>query len=235
MKYLFILIAFILTFNAWSQDVYSRNYAVREADFYYNKHIKLGANDVDYTLKSIGSPYAYPEFLPGALLTSDSVIHKNIYLRYNVHRNEMEVKTSKTEDVDVFSLLKSPDFYVKIKEKVYEFVPLNGKVEDGTYFEILYSGDHVDLYKNQTKKYSPPVKARTSLQGDIPQKFEDVNKYYIVTDEGLLYEIPSSKRAKLDVFNVKKEYLEKYVKKNRLNLGDEKDLLRLISHYDSLL
>lgn len=235
MKYLFILITLISGFNVWSQGNYSRNYAVRETEFYYNKHIKLNPDDVDYSTKTIGSPYAEPEFLPGVLLTSDSIVHQNIYLRYNVHKNEMEVKTSGDEESDIFSLLKSTDFYVQIKDKVYEFVPLNGKVEDGIYFEILYSGDHVDLYKNQTKKYTPPVKARTSLQGDIPQKFEDVNKYYIVTDEGLLYEIPSSRKAKLDIFNVKKEYLEKYVKKNKLKLNDQEDLLQLIRYYDSLL
>ncbi len=235
MKYLFSLIVLLSTFNAWSQAMSTRNQGLLQADFYYNTHLAMGADNIDYTVRTIGSPYAEPEFLSGVLLTSDSILHDNIYLRYNVHRNEMEVKTSNSEDVDVFSLLKSPDFYVKIKDKVYEFVPLNGKVEDGIYFEILYSGDHVDLYKNQAKKYTPPVPARTSLQGDIPQKFEDVNKYYIVTDEGLLYEIPSSRKAKLDIFNVKKEYLEKFVKKNKLKLNDEEDLLKLITYYDSLL
>lgn len=235
MKYLFIFIALATTFTSWSQDAYGRNYGLRETEFYYNKHIELGPDDVDYTIKTIGSPYANPDFLPGILMTTDSVIHKNIYLRYNVHKNEMEVKTSDDEESEIFSLLKSPDFYVQIKDKVYEFVPLNGKIEGGTYFEILYSGDHVDLYKNQTKKYSPPERARTSLQGDVPQRFDDLNRYYIVTNEGVLYEVPSSRKKILDIFKAKRNELEKHTKKNKLNFNDESDLLKLIRYYDTLL
>lgn len=235
MKYFFLFIALVFTSISWSQGIANRSLGLLQADFYYNTHLSIGSDEVNYSGRTIGSPYADPEFLPGLILSSDSVVHRNIYLRYNIHRNEMELKTSNTKDAEVFLLLKSSDFYVKIQEKVYMFVPYNGLEEDGTYFELLYTGSKVDLYKNQTKKYSPPVKARTSLQGDIPQKFEDLNKYYILTDQGLLYEIPSSRKEKLNIFNLKKHYLEDYVKKNKLNLNNEEDLIRLIIYYDSLI
>jgi hypothetical protein len=147
----------------------------------------------------------------------------------------MEIKESlETGDKDAKALTKSPDIYVKIVNDIYVFVPYDGGIEGGGYFQVLTEGKKVDLFKKVKKDFTAAKKATTSITRDIPAKFTDKPVYYLVTKEGKFYELPSSKKKKLKVFSENEKLVKSYVNSNNLDLNDEKDLIRVIKYYDGV-
>lgn len=187
-------------------------------------------------IKTVGSPYEDATFKPGKLYNDDETFQVSFFARYNVMDDVIEIKNTISEpDSLIKFLIKTPDLSVKIDDKVYDFVPFSGKVEDGAYFEILFRGDKVDLYKRHSKKFIEGRIARTSYEVDFPQRFLDENTYFFVTNEGKMIEFPSSSNKKLEAIPYKKQELNKYIKEKKLQLNEEKDLINLINYLDSLL
>jgi len=187
-------------------------------------------------IKTVGSPYEDATFNPGMLYNDDETFQVNLFARYNIMDDVIEIKNTVSDhDSLIKFLIKTPDLSLKIDEKVYDFVPFSGNIEDGAYFEILFRGNNVDLYKKHSKKFIEGRIARTSYEVDFPQRFVDENAYFFVTNEGKMIEFPSSSNKKLDVIPYKKQELNKYIKEKKLQINEEKDLINLIRYLDSLL
>ena len=155
-------------------------------------------------------------------------------LRYNAVADEMEIKESlTTDDSKAKVLTKSPDVYVKIVNDIYIFAPYKGGIEGGGYFQVLFEGTKIGLFKKPKKSFTKAKKATTSITRDLPASFKDKPVYYLVDKSGKYYEFPSSRSKKLKVFGTSKDLIKDYVRKNDLNLNEEKDLLRVIKHFDT--
>jgi hypothetical protein len=202
-----------------------------------DEFIKRQNGDLDFadTDSYTGTPYNHPSYLPGNVYKDKELLATNVALRYNAIADEIEIKESlEDSDKDAKALTKSPDIYVKIVNDIFVFVPYDGGIEDGGYFQVLSEGKKYDLFKKVKKDFSAAKKATTSITRDIPAKFTDKPVYYIVTKEGKFYELPSSKKKKLKVFSDNENLVKKYVNSNNLDLNDEKDLIRIVKYYDSV-
>ncbi|MEM7086441.1 MAG: hypothetical protein AAF489_09675 [Bacteroidota bacterium] len=190
--------------------------------------------DFDDTDSYIGTPYNHPSYLSGNVYKNDELWATNVALRYNAIADEMEIKESlTTDDSQAKVLTKSPDVYVKIVNDIYIFAPYKGGVEGGGYFQILFEGTKIGLFKKPKKSFTKAKKATTSITRDLPASFKDKPVYYIVDKNGKYFELPSSRSKKLKVFGKNKDAIKDYVRKNQLDLNNEKDLLRVIKHFDT--
>jgi len=155
---------------------------------------------------------------------------------YNAVADELEVKESlATPDNEVKLLTKDPDIYVKIANDIFVFVPYDGGVEGGGYFQVLFEGNKYDLFKKLIKDFTPEKKASSSMiTNSTPAKFTDKPVYYIVTKEGKFYELPKSKSKKLKVFGPNKDLIKKYVNDKGFDLNEEADLKKVIVYYDTI-
>jgi hypothetical protein len=54
-----------------------------------------------------------------------------------------------------------------------------------------------------------------------------------VDKNGKYFELPSSRSKKLKVFGSNRDAIKKYVGENDLDLNEERDLIRVIRHYDT--
>jgi len=192
--------------------------------------------DLEDTDSYTGTPYNHPSYLPGNVYKGKELLATNVALRYNALADEMEVKESlDASNKDAKALTKTPDIYVKIGNKdIFVFVPYDGGIEGGGYFQVLLEGNKVDLFKKVKKEFTPAKPANTSITRDIPAKFADKPVYYIVNKEGKFFELPSSKKKKLKVFAENEKMMKNYVNSNNLDLNDEKDLIRAIRYYDGV-
>lgn len=113
--------------------------------------------DIDLeTLNYIGSPYTNDTYLAGEIYHKNKLVAENVPLRYNALVDEMEFKPNfETPDSESSALLKSPEIDVRIGNKVFVFVPYQGGVEKGGYFEVLRRGESYDLFKKYNKSMSP--------------------------------------------------------------------------------
>jgi len=212
------------------------NRRTTSALFVLDEYIKRQDNGVNYkdTKSYKGTPYNNPSFLSGNIYESNKLLATDVALRYNAIADEIEVKeTLTTSDDEAKVLSKSLDIFVKINKDIFIFAPYQGGIENGGYFQVLFEGENYNLYKKLKKKFTPEKKATTSITTSIPATFTDKPVYYIVTKEGKYYELPESKNKKLKVFGNKQDEIKKYVKENKLNLKEEKDLLRVMRYFDN--
>lgn len=190
--------------------------------------------DFDDTDSYVGTPYNHPSYLVGNVYKNDELWASNVALRYNAVVDEMEIKESlTTDDSQAKVLTKSPDVYVKIVNDIYIFAPYKGGIEGGGYFQVLFEGSKIGLFKKPKKSYTKAKKATTSITRDLPASFKDKPVYYIVDKSGKYFELPSSRSKKLKVFGKNKDAIKDFVRKNQLDLNDEKHLIRVIKHFDT--
>ncbi|NCT18651.1 MAG: hypothetical protein COZ75_03710 [Flavobacteriaceae bacterium CG_4_8_14_3_um_filter_34_10] len=203
--------------------------------FQYDKTTKFEDVDLE-SLVYVGSPYADKNFIAGEIYHNNKLIAENVPLRYNALMDEMEFKTSfDEEDKNSSALVKSPEIDIKIGNKIYLFVPYHGGVEKGGYFEVLVKDSKYDLFKKYNKKYFAEQKAQTSMTKDNPARFTDNNVYYLVSDSGTFYELPSKSKAFSKIFLNKEKEIESYIKSRNLDLKNEKDVIAIVRYFNSLL
>lgn len=200
----------------------------------YVKRQDRGIN-FDDTDSYSGTPYNNASYLPGKIFKEDKLLAEGVALRYNAIADEMEVKENmSTSDDEAKVLTKSSDIYVKILGKIFVFVPYQGGIEEGGYFEVVFEGSQIDFYKKLEKDFDEAKKATSTITRDTPARFTDEPVYFLVTKTGKFYEFPKSRKRKLKVFGKKEKEIKSYVKEKRLDLNKEKDLLRAIRHFDQL-
>ncbi|MDX1461622.1 MAG: hypothetical protein R3359_01095 [Marinirhabdus sp.] len=205
--------------------------------FQLDEYIKRQDKFVDYTETDsyIGTPYNNPEYLLGSVYQDTKLLARNVALRYNAIADEIEVKEKlSTSTENARPLTKSPDIFVKIQDVIFVFVPYQGGIEGGGYFQVLYEGPKVDVFKKLHKKFIPAKPARTSITRGVKAQFIDKPVYYLVTKNGKFYELPSSRNKKLNVFGKNKEVMSDFVRENKLDLNVEKDLVAAIVYFNSL-
>lgn len=231
----FLIFAF--SFGSMTAQEYSkRNRLVSDA-YLLDEYIKRQDRGISYkdTKTYKGTPYNNPSFLNGNVYQGEEIIASNLAIRYNAMADEMEIKESlDSNDDDARVLTKSPDIFVKIANDIFVFAPYKGGVEEGGYFQVMFEGQKIDLFKKVAKKFTAAKKASTSITRDIPAKFDDRPIYFIVDKNGKFYELPSSKNKKYNVFGSNKKLAKEYAADNRLDINKEKDLKKLVMYYDTL-
>ncbi|MBT8255254.1 MAG: hypothetical protein KJO23_01825 [Bacteroidia bacterium] len=237
-KLIIMMIVLVTGFAAGAQD-FGNNYGIRQFTndlFQLDEYIKRQNKGIDFedTASYVGTPYNHPDYLMGNVYKNDSLWASNVALRYNAIADEMEIKESlNSPNVDARVLTKSPDVFVKIMKDIYIFAPYKGGIEGGGYFQVLFEGDKIGLFKKPKKSFTPEKKASTSITRDLPASFKDKPVYYIVDKNGKYYELPSSRTKKLKVFGANEKAIKAYVRQYGLDLNKENDLLRVIKHYDT--
>lgn len=202
-----------------------------------DEYIKRQDKFVDYTDTDsyLGTPYYKPKYHIGNVYQNKTLLAQNVALRYNAIADEIEVKeTIETPIADARPLPKSPEIFVKIDGVIFVFAAYKGGIEGGGYFQVLYEGDKIDVFKKLHKKFYPSKPAKTSITRATKAKFVDKPVYYLVSKNGKFYELPSSKKRKLDVFGKNRDVIEDYVTKKRLDLNKEQDLIATVVFFNSL-
>jgi len=230
---IFTLLLVLLFSGSLLAQIDNRAFA---ADMYdLDTYIKTQDKDINYldTETYTGTPYNHPSYLMGNVYQNNELLANDVALRYNAIADEMEIKESlASPDEEAKVLTKSPEIFVKIMDDIYIFAPYKGGVEGGGYFQVLYEGTKVDLYKKLNKHFKAEKKSNNSLTRDLPAKFTDDITYFLATKDGKFYEMPNSRNKKLKVFGNKKDVIKDYVNDNRLDLNKEKDLLKAVKYYD---
>jgi len=181
-----------------------------------------------------GSPYASEIFQSGNVYQNDKLVSKNLFLRYNGYSDEVEIKTGNAADA-YGAMLKNSETYAKIGKEVYIFVEKDGSSSNGHYFNIVTAGDYFDLYKKTASTFKAPYKGKTSYDTDKPGKFLETKTYYLVSKEGVFHELPNRKSKILKVMSTKEKELNSFIKSNKLDVSNEKDLSKLVGYYNSIL
>lgn len=102
------------------------------------------------------------------------------------------------------------------------------------FFKILARKDKSYLLSRQFIKYQAETKALDNFSRNKPAKFErKKDEFYIkLSSQDIVIKLPTRKSKFLKIFN--SDELKKFIKKERLNIKKEDDLIKIFKFYNSL-
>lgn len=185
-----------------------------------------------------GTPYLNEEFVHGEVIVNDKV-ELVAKMRYNAFRNEVEILNDNSKD-SYYSLLKRAYISVEIGNKpynIYTYKDFDGSVRT-SYFSDLNDGKVKLLFKPEAilKQARRPS---TSYEKYVPPTYVWNSSYYILdkvnTDsENHAVKVRLTKNNILGFTGTQKEEMKKYIKENKLNLRQEKDVINFLNYFNSL-
>jgi len=219
-----------------SKDYYNSNFEINTLKVSNPEIFKKddgGKSILDFgNLK--GSPYENNDFLFGHVtdeLTNKSV---NLFLRYNIYNDNIELKASLETGEKIIALLKKDDISCVISGKSYYY--LNFKDEEGSnkegYLKLRYKGENYSLYQRLTAYFTPRQKGDNSYKKLKPATFKKRTAYYLKQGNKVTF-LPKKKKALLSNFPSLSKTLKTYLSKVHPNLKNEKDLVSLVKFLDS--
>ena len=187
-------------------------------------------------LNVAGSPYASKEFQSGNVYKNGKLVANNVALRYNVTRDEVEVKgDKKTSNSQARILRMNPDIYVRVLNDVFVYIKPTSEEAPGGYFNVLHEGEHFHLYKKLKKEFIEGKKAINSVARDIPPTYKDRESLFLVdASNNQLISLDGSRKRKLKAFPSHNKELKNYSKENNLNINKEYSLKKLVAFYNTL-
>lgn len=185
-----------------------------------------------------GSPYESDHFVQGTVSSKTIDNTQRSFFRYNVYDDIIEMKTNLNGE-EILGLIKSLNIYATISNKEYHFeIYSNGpnKGSDEGYFILISENNNVNLYLKKVKIFHRAKEAADSFRDAVPAEFTDSKTYYYkINKKRVLFPISTNKKKFLDQFSEHQDELKKFMKTEKINLKNEKDLIELIQYYDSLI
>ncbi|MBA3986560.1 MAG: hypothetical protein H0X63_08330, partial [Flavobacteriales bacterium] len=175
-----LLVASLLSIN----PIYSQQYTEGDTD----SPSKFSKNIQDYLVISKqvnqshkGSIYKNEDFFPGSLLSNNTILVQDIFLRYNVFQDEFQYKgTINTSDENIESIKKMPGLFIKVQDQIYTYKISEDNSFRSGYYNILAEGASVDLYKKYGKKIIEGSKSINRMTADQASRMIDDNTLYVV-------------------------------------------------------
>ena len=227
MKNLFTALSLVFIFSATAQNAVD---TPTTNDYLTNKSIRI-TNNINY----VGTPYAEENFQAGNIYKNGQLVASNVALRYNVLRDELEVKSSASmADAQAKILKRDKDIYVRILNDVYVYMKSSTEEMASGYFKVLYEGEKFHLYQKLTKEFIEGKKAINSVAQDVPPTYKGDEELYLVPVNGTPIELSGSRNRKLKAFPSHNKQLKKYVKENKLNINKDYSLEKLVAYYNTL-
>jgi hypothetical protein len=178
----------------------------------------------------VGSIYINEDFLPAKL--SDSQDH--YLIRYNAYQDEMEVQ----KNGNSYHLSKNLNYSINFEGinkiyQVYNYAEKNETIPG--FFVVLYKGEKSSLLLKEKIKFYEEVKAKTGYDKFKPPTLKRVNdEFYIGYKNNLANELPSKKKAILNLFESKAGEIKSYAKNNNLRFKNKEDLIQIFRYYNTL-
>ena len=189
--------------------------------------------DIDF--KNIkGSPYVSNSYLFGHV--TDEISHKsvNIYLRYNIYNDIIELKASLEKGEKTIALLKKHDISCVINGKTYNYLNFTDKkgTHKNGYLKLLYKGKKYSLYERLTSVFTSKKKAQNSYTKSKPASFSKKVSYYLRKENKVTF-LPNKKKDLLSSFPELNKTLKSYIKRVHPNFKKENDVLNFVKYLNS--
>lgn len=155
---------------------------------------------------------------------------QNIEVRYNALIDEIEVKDGN----NVYVLPKNEEYspiILKNTQEEIHYVKYNDKEKSKEgYLFFITSKNSSNLYKKEKVILTKEKISNNSYQESKPARYEiQKPEFFIQINNGEITEFPKNKKKLIEFLPDKKEAIEAYMKKNKVDFSSEKDLKNLIN------
>ncbi|MFY0631855.1 MAG: hypothetical protein JXR05_15940 [Flavobacteriaceae bacterium] len=175
-----------------------------------------------------GSPYIYDALLPAKVNDYKDIVSA----RYDAYK---DVITIQINDSKIFYLEKKLGNQIKFinTKDVYEaFEGESGNVE---FFKIVQKSDKYSLLVKQVVKLQGGTKPKNTYDEYKPAVFKRAkDKFYLSFDNSKAIKLPTKKKKFYKIFSKKESEIKGFIKKNKLNIKKQKDILKIVDFYTTL-
>ncbi len=168
-----------------------------------------------------GSPYTTTEFQEATCSEIDEVI----FVRYDAYK---QILLFKDQNGNLKAMSPLSKYRIDLTGKDYSYVVANFP-EDGLGYGLLLweNSNGMRLIKKQVIKYNEGQESDGSYTAAIPASFGNVIETFFIQlkENGPILEVPSQKKK---AFKLLGTDFENNAKKNKLNIKDEEELIKLL-------
>ncbi|MDX2414373.1 MAG: hypothetical protein QNK33_04215 [Bacteroidales bacterium] len=187
----------------------------------YFENYEILTNPESTVINTIeGSPYHHDEFKTGSILLSDGKEFKDLLLRFNVFKNQIEMKSEK--GIFVIQNIESLSS-ISIESQTLRFFPSN-KI----YLEKAIEG-RLSLYIKYNITYKPPLSAGPYQKESKPRYISQKPVYLIGLNNNRPIEIHSEKDLRSS-FKDLETIIDEYSGKKKLKLKKVEDYINLLNY-----
>jgi hypothetical protein len=194
---------------------------------------KLAASDPNYSNVK-GTPYIFKEFQNGNFyfsnktLITDKLINYNCYTDEVTFSDENKVYKANSQDIDYFTIKRSENGAILLFKQVF----LSSE-KKRIFMQVLYQGKSV-LFKRYRKEFLKADVGTPYGSNRQTDEYNDYYEYYVSANGKEPVILKPRKSAVVGIFSDKSEIIEEFIKKEKINLKDETDLIRLVEQYDKI-
>ncbi len=183
----------------------------------------------------LGSPFTTENWIIGELIDNKGTAYSNVMYKYDAYNDEIVLKT---QDEQVFVLGKTQvaDFKYTNNGKQFHYTKVRiSEVEAIRYMRIIHSGK-IKMYEKTSKEIQKEQSTYNGYGGGYSPQDEFAEKitYYLKKDDESILKIDLKTKNILKALDDKEDEIKEFVKKNKINVKEEKDLVNLLTFYDSL-
>ena len=184
------------------------------------------SNDIE------GSPYLFDDWKKGMLYLTENRVVKDLTFNYNSCRNFLVY----LKDGNQYSITKTDIINsVRYGDKKLVQVKLPDSDEHSKVFmEELVKDDNYSLYKRFFCKLNTPEHNQALNVGSKKFEYDKFDIFYVKKSDGIVEKLPKSKWRLYRFFDDKKDEIKDFVKSNDLDPDNEKDIIRIIEHYNKI-
>ncbi|APG65543.1 hypothetical protein LPB136_09305 [Tenacibaculum todarodis] len=186
-------------------------------------------SDVDKNFK--GTPFINKDLRP---VTIEGYKETDLKARYNAHQDYFEVlRKGQTKYFTVKSPLKLTFVYTN---KVYAAFNKSENQNEKTFYVIKHEDPSFKILLKENILLKEEVEAKTGYGSYTPPTFKrkkDTNFVKFKNSDEVI-EIPTKTKKFLEIVSNKSKEVKTFIKKNKLKLKKEKDLIKIFKYYTSL-
>ncbi len=177
-----------------------------------------------------GSIYIDKQYQKASVIDEKSGTYETM-LKYNIYTDALEHK----KGGKINEVIKTPTTYARINDDYYYYC--NFQTEHGSrrngYYILVELNDVYRVYKKYDLDITEP-KEMDPLTGTSSTGKVKVKTTFYLEEDGMIVELPMNKKEFLAAFSDKEEELKEYIKKEKIRIKKETDLVRLVAKYNAL-
>jgi hypothetical protein len=181
-----------------------------------------------------GTPMLFEEFHTGNFYFNNKTCLKGKLINYNCFTDEVlfsdekNTYTTNSQDIGYFTINGNKEDTILLFKQVFLL-----SEKKRIFMQVLYQQESV-LFKRYCKKFLEADYDKPYGQNRQFDEYNDYYEYYIMPDGQEPVILRQRKSSIAEIFNDKSDLMEDYFKKEKINLKNEGDLIRLVEHYDNL-
>ncbi|MDX1637205.1 MAG: hypothetical protein R3281_04495 [Balneolaceae bacterium] len=185
-----------------------------------------------------GTRYYNEEWLPGEIVLIDNVRTENLDLKMDALNNQVHFKVDENQILGLNSENVRSFYLQKGDEKIYF---LNGYtypragITSETFLRVVHQGESVSLLAHHTAEIRESRTSIVATAGSVSGNFVHRTDYYLQKNNGELQKVRKLKKKHvLREFEEYDDELERFADQNDLDFRNEKDVAKILAHFDKL-